>query len=103
LGGGGGEECRASKLTLAFGTIRTTQLSTVRVGRTLPGTKLHGALFCQGFSGHQGFGLLTKGLGHLNISKYPTGCRTSNQEGISDPQSCYYTKLTKYNCHLGHF
>jgi hypothetical protein len=42
----GGMECRASILTLTFGTTKTAELSAVRAGRALPRRKFFGTHFC---------------------------------------------------------
>jgi len=88
---------------LVFGTTGTAELSAARAGRTLPHRKFLGTDFCKMLSLTEGYVLLTKGLGHLKISKKPTGSRTRNQEDISDRRSSYYTKPTNCNCHLDHF
>jgi hypothetical protein len=73
-GGGGGSEWPASILTLTFGTTMTAELSAVRASHTLPQGNAMVLVSVQRLS--VDYRMRTEGLGHLKISKDPTGNQT---------------------------
>jgi hypothetical protein len=96
----GGMQCWTSTLTLIFGTTRTTELSALCTGRTLPPETLLGVHFRYMLSGPQGYSKRTEGQGHLKVSKDPH--RKSSPGPLvlwrSASNNCGTTRLAMWPC-----